>query len=284
MNSNESNRPTSTGIILPLLDHLDREQGDINSTANRRKYWHNNLSAKAKDIFDRDKKFFLHQNLSTPVMQVLARAYGIYVEDVDGKKYIDMHGNGVHNAGFNNPRILAAMQRQMNAQMTFCPRRYTNEPTVNLAEKLAQISPGELTKSLFCPGGSEAIEMAVALAKQVTGNFKTISYWGSFHGATITAASVGGEALFKRGLGPLLPGACHVDFPNYYRNPWGFTSQEQVDRECLRQIQRVLECEPGIAALIAEPISASPVIPSNYYWQGVQALCRQYGVLIILMK
>lgn len=270
---------TSETPTLP--NHSDLEQGDINSTANRRKYWRDNLSAKARDIFERDNKFFLHQNMSTPVMQVLARAYGIYIEDVDGKRYIDMHGNGVHNAGFNNPRVLAAMHRQMDAGMTFCPRRYTNEPAVDLAEKLALISPGDLCKSLFCPGGSEAIEMAFALAKQVTGNFKTISYRGSFHGATVTAASIGGEALFKRGMGPLLPGAHHVDFPNYYRNPWGFTNQEQVDAECLRQIQAVLEGEPGIAALIAEPISASPVVPSKEYWQGVQNLCRQYGVLII---
>lgn len=261
--------------------HQDREQGDINTTQNRQKYWRRNLSERAKQVFEKDKKFFIQQNLSTPVMQVLAKAEGIYLEDLDGKRYIDMHGNGVHNAGFNNSYILKALKDQMDAGLTFCPRRYTNEPSVLLAEKLAEVSPGNLNKSLFCPGGSEAIEMAVALAKLVTGHFRTLSYWGSFHGATVSAASVGGEALFKKGLGPMVPGANHVDFPNYYRNPWNFDSQEQVDQECLRQIKNVFDCEPGIAAIIAEPISATPVVPSKHYWQAVRDLCDKYGVLII---
>ena len=79
---------------------IEREQGDVNTTENRRKYWERNLSGDAKKWFDEDAKYFLHQSLSTPVLNVLCRARGIYIEDMDGKKYIDMHGNGVHNAGF----------------------------------------------------------------------------------------------------------------------------------------------------------------------------------------
>jgi len=257
------------------------EQGDVNTTQNRQKYWETNLSDPAKSICARDKKYFLHQNLSTPVMNVLSKAYGIYVEDIDGNKYMDMHGNGVHNAGFNNPEVIQAVKDQLDAQMTFCPRRYTNTTAVDLAQKLAEITPGDLCKSLFCPGGSEAIEMAITLAKQVTGHFKTISFWDSFHGAGFAAASVGGEELFKGGMGPMMPGAMHVEFPNYYRNPWRFSSQEEVDNEYLRQIKTILEREPGVAAIIGEPISATPVVPSKNYWEGVKNLCEKYGALII---
>jgi 4-aminobutyrate aminotransferase len=165
--------------------------------------------------------------------------------------------------------------------MTFCPRRYTNSTAVDLAQKLAEVTPGDLCKSLFCPGGSEAIEMAITLAKQVTGHFKTISFWDSFHGAGFAAASVGGEELFKGGMGPMMPGAMHVEFPNYYRNPWGFSSQEEVDKEYLRQIKTILEREPGVAAIIGEPISATPVVPSKNYWKGVKDLCERYGALVI---
>ena len=94
--------------------------------------------------------------------------------------------------------------------MTFCSRRYTNIPTVSLAKKLAEITPGDLCKSLFCPGGSEAVEMALALAKQVTGNFKTISFWDSFHGAGFAAASIGGEEHFKGGMGPMPPNSENI--------------------------------------------------------------------------
>ena len=260
---------------------MEREQGDVNTTSNRRKYWKRNLKGESKHWFDEDLKYFLHQSLSTPVLNVLARAEGAYIEDLTGKKYIDMHGNGVHNAGFNNPYVIDAVRKQLDEGMTFCPRRYTNIPAIDLAKKLAEITPAELCRSLFCPGGSEAIEMALMLAKQVTGHFKTISFWDSFHGAGPGAASVGGEEHFSGGCGPMVPGAFHVEFPNYYRNPWGFTSEEDVDAECLRQIELVLKREPEMAAVIGEPISATPVVPSRRYWQGVKELCEQYGALLI---
>ena len=260
---------------------IEREQGDVNTTPNRGEYWKRNLKGESKRWFEEDQKYFLHQSLSTPVLNVLSRAQGAYIEDLDGKKYLDMHGNGVHNAGFNNPAVIEAVKKQLQEDMTFCPRRYTNIPAIELAKKLAEITPGDLGRSLFCPGGSEAIEMALMLAKQVTGRFKTISFWDSFHGAGPDAASVGGEEHFSGGFGPMVPGAFHVEFPNYYRNPWGFTSEEEVDAECLRQIELVLKREPEMAAIIGEPISATPVVPSRRYWQGVKDLCEQYGALLI---
>ncbi|TES90827.1 MAG: aspartate aminotransferase family protein [Desulfobacteraceae bacterium] len=260
---------------------IEREQGDVNTTPNRKKYWERNLSGQALKYFNEDNKYFLHQSLSTPVLNVISKAYGIYLKDLNGNQYIDMHGNGVHNAGFNNPDVIQAVKKQLDEEMTFCPRRYTNIPAINLAKKLAEITPENLCKSLFCPGGSEAIEIALALAKQVTGKFKTISFWDSFHGAGFAAASIGGEEHFKGGMGPMMPGTLHVEFPNYYRNPWGFEKEEDVDTECIRQIELILEREPGVAAIIGEPISATPVVPSNRYWTGVKKLCEQYGALLI---
>ena len=122
--------------------------------------------------------------------------------------------------------------------------------------------------------------MALKLAKQVTGRFKTISFWDSFHGAGFGAASVGGEEHFHGGRAAR-PGAFHVEFPNYYRNPWRFTNEEDVDAECLRQIEMILRREPEMAAVIGEPVSANPVIPSRRYWDGVRELCDKYGVLLI---
>lgn len=261
--------------------YLEREQGDINTTPNRRKYWERNLSGPARAWFYEDTKYFLHQSLSTPVLNVISKAYDIYIEDVNGKRFMDMHGNGVHNAGFNNPEVIQAVKKQIDEELTFCPRRYTNIPAIRLAKKLAEVTPGDLCKSLFCPGGSEAIEMALMLAKLVTRRFRTISFWDSFHGAGFGAASIGGEEHFRGGLGPLVPGAFHVEFPNYYRNPWGFTKEGDVDAECLRQIELILQREPEMAAIIGEPISATPMVPTRQYWQGVKDLCEKYGALLI---
>jgi 4-aminobutyrate aminotransferase len=260
---------------------MQREQGDVNTTPNRKRYWERNLSPAARKWFEADGRFFLHQSLSTPVLNVISGAAGACIRDLEGRSYIDMHGNGVHNAGFNHPAVVAAVRRQLDEGLTFCPRRYTNIPAIRLAQKLAEITPDGLCRSLFCPGGSEAIEMALTLARQVTGRFKTISFWDSFHGAGFAAAGVGGEEHFHGGIGPLLPGAFHVDFPNYYRNPWGFTREEDVDAECLRQIEHVLAREPEMSAVIGEPISATPVIPSKRYWEGVRGLCDRYGALLV---
>ncbi|SFI80803.1 Aminotransferase class-III [Paenibacillus sp. UNC496MF] len=224
-----------------------REQGDINATDARGRYWKRNLSPAARAVFEADHRYFLHQSLSTPVLNVLSRAEGIHIYDMDGKAYIDMHGNGVHNAGFNNDAVIEAVVAALREKNTFAPRRYTNAHAVAPAKKLVKITPEGLDRVLFAPGGSEAIEMAVMLAKQVTGKWKTISFWDSYHGNGFQAASVGGERLFKTGNGRMVPGALHVEFPNYYRNPWGFATEEQVDDEILRQMELLFERDGDIA-------------------------------------
>ncbi len=259
----------------------DREQGDINTSPMREKYIAGNVKGRALDIYNRDKAVFLHQNLSTPVLTVIDRAEGAWLYDVDGKKYLDMHGNGVHNAGFNNDYIVKKMIQALEDKKTFTPRRYTNEAAVELAEKLVEVSPDGLDRVLFAPGGSEAIEMAITLAKHITGKWKTLSFWDSFHGVGFQASSVGGERLFKKGRGPLVPGALHVEFPNYDRNPWGFREEKQVDDEILRNMEMLFEKEGEIACVIGEPISATPVVPSTYFWSEVKKMCEKHGALLI---
>ena len=131
---------------------FEREQGDVNTTENRRKYWDRNLSDTAREWFDEDAKYFLHQSLSTPVLNILKSARGVYIEDMDGKKYIDMHGNGVHNAGFNNPAVIDAVKTQLDEGMTFCPRRYTNTAAVQLAKKNGANYPWRSVSLPFLPG------------------------------------------------------------------------------------------------------------------------------------
>jgi len=134
---------------------------------------------------------------------------------------------------------------------------------------------------LFCPGGSEAIEMAVMLAKQITGKWKTLSFWDSYHGTGFQSAAIGGEEHFNTGHGPMVPGAFHVEFPNYYRNPWKLTNTDDIDAEYLRQIKVILQRNPDMAAILGEPISATPVVPSVNYWKEVQALSRRYDMFLI---
>jgi len=263
-----------------MQDNISKEQGDINTTDLRKEYI-NNLGSVTKDWLEEDARYFLHQALSTPVMNVLSKTEGAHIFDLEGNGYLDMHGNGVHNAGFSNPDIIKAVIKQLEDGLAFTPRRYTNIPAIQLAKKLTEITPGGLSRVLFCPGGSEAIEMAIMIAKQITGRWKTISYWDSYHGNGFQASTVGGEEHFANGQGPMVPGAFHVEFPNYYRNPWNFTSQEAVDDEYIRQIRSIIKRHPDVAAIIAEPVSSTPVIPSAYYWHEVRKICDAHGIFLI---
>jgi 4-aminobutyrate aminotransferase len=259
---------------------ISTEQGDINKSELREKYFHD-LNAETRQLIDEDARYFLHQALSTPVMNVLSKTNGAYIYDYTGKSYLDLHGNGVHSAGFSNPEVIEAVIKQLQDQLAFTPRRYTNIPAINLAKKLIEVTPSGLDRVLFCPGGSEAIEMAIALAKQITGRWKTISYWDSYHGNGFQASTVGGEEHFSNGQGPMVPGAFHIEFPNYYRNPWGLSNEEKIDELYLRQIEIILQRHPDIAAIIAEPISATPVVPSLNYWVRVRELCDKHGIFLI---
>ncbi len=263
------------------MSDYSKEQGDVNATELRRKYTDSHWSGETRALAEEDAAYFLHQSLSTPVLQALSKAEGIHIYDLDGKKYIDMHGNGVHAAGFNNDDVIEAVISALREKNTFSPRRYTNKHAVALAKKLVEITPPGLDRVLFAPGGSEAIEMAVMLAKQATGKWKTISFWDSYHGNGFQASSIGGEELFKGGNGPMVPGALHVEFPNYYRNPWGFSAPEAVDDEIIRQMEILFEKEGEIACVIGEPVSATPIIPSPSFWIRVKELCEKHGALLI---
>ncbi len=128
--------------------------------------------------------------------------------------------NNVHHLGHGHPRLIAAIKAQL-AELPITPRRFTNQPAVALARTLAEIAPANLDKVLLAPGGSEAIEMALKLARAVTGRHKTISFWDSFDGAGFGAVSVGGEALFRSGpTGPPLAGTGHVAPFTCYRCPY----------------------------------------------------------------
>ena len=193
---------------------------------------------------------------------------------------MDFHGNNVHQVGFGNPDVIAAIKRQLD-ELPFCTRRYTNRVAVDLAKKLVALAPGDLNRVLFCPGGAEAVGIAVKLARVATGRHKTVSMWDSFHGATLDAISIGGEAVFRRDMGPLLPGTEHVPPPDEYRCVFGCHRRGGCDLICADYIEYILEKEGDIAAVIAEPIRSTPYIPTPGYWQAVREACDRHGALLI---
>lgn len=259
---------------------LHKSEGDINISPRRDKWQKKQIDARSRALLDEDARYFLKQSLSTPCLNTMRACEGIYIEDMQGNRYMDFHGNNVHQVGFGNPEVIAAVKKQLD-ELSFCTRRYTNQIAVDLAKKLAQIAPDKLNKSLFCPGGAEAVGIAVKLARIATRRHKTISMWDSFHGATLDTISIGGEAVFRQGMGPLLPGTEHVPPPDEYRCVFGCGSRGGCDLTCANYVEYVLEKEGDIAAVISEPIRSTPYIPKPEYWQKIRQACDRFGALLI---
>src|SRR5688572_27157064 len=260
------------------LDHL-RSEGDINISPMRAQWSEANIDAETQKWVAEDARVFLHQALSSPCLNVLKSCHGSHIEDLNGRRFLDFHGNNVHQVGFGHPRVIEAITRQM-AELSFCTRRYTNIPAIKLAQKLAELAPGDLNRVLFAPGGTSAIGMAIKLARAATGRFKTISMWDSFHGASLDAISIGGEAIFRQNAGPLLPGCEHVPPPDNRHCP--FKCGERCNLNCADYIEYVLEKEGDVAAVVAETIRSTPFIPPPDYWKRVRAACDKHGALLIL--
>ena len=194
---------------------------------------------------------------------------------------MDFHGNSVHHVGYGHPAVISAIRNQVE-ELSFAPRRFTNEIAVQLAEMLVERSPWDEGKVLFTTGGSDAIEVALKIARAATGRFKTLSFWDSFHGAGFGAASVGGDSTFRSHVaGPLLPGTEHVAPFACYRCPYGHSGPEACGLACAGMVRYVLRREGDIAAFIAEPMRAIPYVPPKGFWESVRQACDEFGVLLI---
>jgi 4-aminobutyrate aminotransferase len=258
---------------------IPQSEGDVNLSIARQKWQRAQLDAETRSLLEEDARYFLHQSLSSPCLNALSGCDGSFLVDLQGRRYLDFHGNNVHQVGFGHPKVKAAIYEALE-HLPFSTRRYTNKYAVGLARKLAELSPGTLNKCLFAPGGAEAISMAIKLARMVTGRFKTISMWDSFHGATLDTISIGGEALFRNNIGPLLPGSEHVPPPEPLDCP--FQCGQRCSLQCADYVEYVLGKEGDVAAVVAETVRSTGTVPPPDYWRKLRKACDRHGALLIL--
>ncbi len=255
-------------------------EGDVNTSPLRRAFEAGHLHAPTRALLDADAGAFLHQSLSTPCFNALAACDGIWLTDVEGRRIMDFHGNNVHQVGYRHPHVMEAVKRALDT-LPFSPRRFTNEAAIGLAEKLTALAPDPLGKVLFAPGGTLAIGMAMKLARLATGRHKTLSLWDSFHGASLDAISVGGEAVFRKGIGPLLPGTEHA--PPCDPRACRFGCGGTCSARCAEYLDYVLGKEEDVGAVIIETIRCTDVqIPPPEYYRIVREACDRHGALLIL--
>ncbi len=257
-----------------------RSEGDVNTTPARQAWNASMDDERTQALLKRDSEVFLHQAMSTPCLDTLEAAEGIYIQDATGKKYMDFHGNNVHQLGYGHPHVIKRVQEQI-AKLPFSPRRFTNETAIECAEKLTQICGGELNRVLFAPGGTSAVGMALKLARHLTGNYKVVSLWDSFHGASLDAISVGGEACFRQGMGPLMAGVERIPPAVSYRGAFPVTDGSDV--HYADYLEYVIEKEGGVGAFIAEAVRNTDVqVPSKAYWKRIREICDKHNVMLII--
>ncbi|HCE3659687.1 TPA: aspartate aminotransferase family protein [Vibrio parahaemolyticus] len=257
-----------------------RSEGDVNTTPARQAWNASMDDERTQALLKRDSEVFLHQAMSTPCLDTLDAAEGIYIQDATDKKYMDFHGNNVHQLGYGHPHVIKRVQEQI-AKLPFSPRRFTNETAIECAEKLTQICGGELNRVLFAPGGTSAVGMALKLARHITGNCKVVSLWDSFHGASLDAISVGGEACFRQGMGPLMAGVERIPPAVSYRG--AFPVADGSDVHYADYLEYVIEKEGGVGAFIAEAVRNTDVqVPSKAYWKRIREICDKHNVMLII--
>lgn len=212
------------------------------------------------------------------------RAEGVYLYDYDGKRYIDFSSQLMNvNIGHGHPRVAEAVARQMR-EVSYVTPACATKVRGELGKKLAEITPGNLTKTLFTLGGAEAIENAIKLARIYTGRHKIISRYRAYHGSSYGAMSAGGDPRKLSVDSQQVPNMIHVEDAFCYRCPWS-QKPESCARECVSHIERVIEFEgpENIAAIIMEGESGSSgclKYPADY-WPRLRQICDKYGILLI---
>jgi len=243
------------------------------------KYWG------PEEIIKKKKKYIipcLYHFYQDPPQMV--KGEGQYLYDSTGKKYLDFYaGVSVINAGHCHPEITERICQQVKTLQHVC-NIYLTQPMLELAEKLAEITPGRLKKSFFCNSGTEANEGALLLAKIATGRSEFLALQDGLHGRTYLTMSVTGMRFWRTDPTP----AGGISFaPNAYcyRCPLNLT-YPACDLACAEQVRRVIETSTSgeVAAMIAEPIqgNAGIITPPPEYFKRLKEILEEYGVLLII--
>jgi 4-aminobutyrate aminotransferase-like enzyme len=207
-----------------------------------------------------------------------------YVWDVEGKKYLDFFGGIVTiSVGHSNPRITSKVKAQID-KIQHASTVFPNEAIVALAEKLAQITPGEISQSFISNSGTEANELAVQIARMFTGRYEIVALRHGYSGRSEVGQSLTAHSTWRRSLPVPSPGFVHAMNPYCYRCPLGKT-YPSCEVACAKDVEAVIQTSTSgqIAAFFAEPIQGVGgfITPPKEYFKIVFKIIKNYGGLFI---
>ncbi|HEX6595243.1 MAG TPA: 4-aminobutyrate--2-oxoglutarate transaminase [Bacillota bacterium] len=215
-------------------------------------------------------------------------AQGAIIKDVEGKEYIDFAGGiGIQNIGHNHPKVVKAVQEQVDQFIHTCFHVAPYESYIQLAERLNAVTPGEFKKkTMFVNSGSEAVENAIKMARKYTGKSGIIVFERAFHGRTLLTMDLTSKVMpYKKGFGPFTNEVYRLPYPYYYRSDEQLTVDE-IDDIMLKKLHDffITEASPEeIGAVIIEPVQGEGgfVVPSVRFMQGLKKICEESNIVFI---
>jgi adenosylmethionine-8-amino-7-oxononanoate aminotransferase len=218
---------------------------------------------------------------------IIVRGEGCYVYDEHGKRYLDgLAALFCVNAGHGRVELAEAAAAQAKELGFYINWSYAHPPAIELAARIASMTPGDLNRVFFTSGGSEAVESAIKLARnyhRVRGEgtrTKFIARELAYHGTSLGALAATGLTSIRSQFEPLTPGGCHVPNTNSYHWPPGRDPMWAADAI----EERILFEDPDtVAAVILEPVqnAGGCFVPQEGYFQRVREICDRYGVLLV---
>ena len=266
---------------LPNLEELRRKSADYLETVSSGKKLDpedkNRIITHTLENFDDYfNRGFLHYRKSVAEAEDFAAiewtGQGSIIEDIMGRKFIDcLGGFGVYNMGIRHPKIIAAVQAQLE-RMPLSSQELLDPLRGFLAELLGELVPGDLQECFFISNGTDAVEGALKLARLYTKKAGFISTTGGFHGKSMGSLSVMGRAVYRKPFQPLLSDVYFVDYGDV--------------KDLERELKKLNDLGEDIAAIILEPVQgeAGAVVPPDDYLPRVRQLCDEYKVLLIFDK
>ncbi|MBT3177167.1 MAG: aspartate aminotransferase family protein [Desulfobacula sp.] len=233
-----------------------------------------------------------HRRLDT-CLPMAKSAHGIYIEDENGKKYMDASGGAVVvNAGHGRQTIAKAIYNQVLSHDYIHPTMFASKPVEMLAKSLAKKAPGDINRFYFFSGGSEANEAAIKLARQIhiehgdETKYRLIGRWKSYHGLTLGSLAAMGRTSFKTYFTPLLKENLHIPAPYCYRCAYGLKYPSCKLRCALALDEMIENAGPQtISAFIAETVPGATIaacFPPKEYLDTIAKICQHHNVLLIL--
>jgi adenosylmethionine-8-amino-7-oxononanoate aminotransferase len=237
----------------------------------------------------------LHRQNKTP-LPVIQSGEGVYLTDSTGKRYLEGSGGAaVSCLGYGNEKVIRAIKDQLDSVAFAHTGFFTNKPAEELAEWLCKRAPGDFGRVVFAAGGTEAVEAALKIARQVhveRGDINRSHYIGrrqSYHGATLATSSIGYHVERRKTYAPMLLTDCisHISPAYAYRNQGADESGEDYGKRAAQELEdEILRVGPDkVSAFVAETVVGATIgvvpPPPGYFWE-IRRICDQYGVLLIL--